>query len=215
LAKKLRSPTRTISNRGEREKYIGQWLCVKSDSPLVYDSIGSLYCGIYQEWRQEVAKIIFEPREIAFQATAELPAVRFYPDYEVLLTTGQVELWEAKYSRASLSEKERAKLELISAHCDLAGRPYHVTYRDELEQDGFIDTILLLRRYGHMSYRAEVLSKALSRLAHYPKAVLEVWRARADKARIPTGILYHLLYQQRLPLTYRRLVFAELQPCRV
>ena len=62
MARKLHSPTRTISNRGDRPKFIGQFPCTKGEGDyLVYDSLTAfLYCAIYLEWRQNVVRLTFE-----------------------------------------------------------------------------------------------------------------------------------------------------------
>ena len=52
MGRKLRSPTRTISNRGELPRFIGQFPCAKGTIfPLTFDSISALLCGVYLEWR--------------------------------------------------------------------------------------------------------------------------------------------------------------------
>jgi len=156
----------------------------------------------------------FEPREYSFEATASLPELTCIPDYEVILESGEIELHEAKYARDGMREKERAKLELAAAHFDNSNIPYKVVYRQDLVADGFIDTILMLRRYGLTRYPLALVESAERSLSHLPAAPLEDWRSRADQAGVPTGLLYHLLYHQRLPLVYRRLLPVELQPCR-
>lgn len=215
MGRKLRSPTRTISNRGERPRFIGQYPCSKGPaSPQPFDSLSALLCGIYLEWRTDVAHIAYEARKYQFEASDDLPALTFIPDYEVILDTGEVELYEAKYAADSLRDAERVKLELTVAHCRHQDIPYHVIYRDVLEQEGFIDTIQLLRRYRRLRYSAETLAEAENRLSGYAGAPLETWLKRAREARVQTGVLYFLLYHQRLPLTYRPLLPVELMPCR-
>lgn len=216
MARKLKSPTRTISNRGELPKFIGQFPYVKTESYyLVFDSLAALLCGIYLEWRQDVVSIEFEPHQRQFDATAELAELTCFPDYEVILDTGEIELDEAKYDEKLLSEEDRTKLKLTAAHCKASGIPYHVVFRKDLEKDGRIQTIQLLRKYGQLPYLPHVVAKAESLLSKFEVAPLETWRERARHAGISTGLLYHLLYHQRLPLTYRSLIQMELLPCRV
>ncbi|WP_324781129.1 PDDEXK family nuclease [Thiobacillus sedimenti] len=216
MARKLYSPTRTISNRGEHPRFIGQFPCAKAEaSHLVFDSLSALYCGIYLEWLPNVVSMAFEPHEFTFEAEAGLPELRCHPDYEAILDTGEIEFYEAKYSRDGLRDVEREKLALTAAHFERRGIPYKVIYREDLEADGLIDTIILLRHYGLMQYPEGAVEAAAQRLAQGQEAPLEGWRTRAAAAGVPTGLLYHLLYHQRLPLVYRRLLPVELQPCRV
>lgn len=216
MGRKLYSPTRTISNRGEHPRFIGQFPCAKAEaSHLVFDSLGALYCGVYLEWRQDVVSMAFEPHEYRFEATAELAGLTCFPDYEVILDTGEIELNEVKYSREDLRDTDQDKLELAAAHFEQLGIPYNVRYRKDLEVDGFIDAVILLRRFGLLEYSERLVEAAEQRLIQFPEATLEVWRSRADKAGVPTGLLYHLLYHQRLPLTYSRLLPVEFLPCRV
>lgn len=213
---KLYSPTRTISNRGDLPKFIGQFPCAKAEaSHLVFDSLSALYCGIYLEWRQDVVSMAFEPHMLTFAAEAGLPELTCHPDYEVILDSGEIEFYEAKYSRDGLRDAEREKLVLTAAHFEQRGIPYKVIYREDLETDGFIDTIILLRRYGLMQYPEGVVEAVAQRLAQVPDATLEAWRSHAAAAGVQTGLLYHLLYHQRLPLVYRHLLPVELLPCRV
>ncbi|ODS68314.1 MAG: hypothetical protein ABS38_06880 [Acidovorax sp. SCN 68-22] len=215
MSRRLYSPTRTISNRGDLPRYIGQFPCAKAEaSHLVFDSMSALYCGIYLEWRQDVVSMAFEPHMLTFEAEAGLPELTCHPDYEAILDTGEIEFYEAKYSRDGLKDAEREKLALTAAHFEQRGIPYKVIYREDLETDGFIDTIILLRRYGLMQYPGGVVEAAAQRLAQGPEATLEAWRSHAATAGVPTALLYHLLYHQRLPLVYRPLLPMELQPCR-
>lgn len=215
MGRKLYSPTRTISNMGELPRFIGQFPCAKAQSShLVYDSMSALYCGIYLEWRQDVVSMAFEPHVFTFEAEAGLPELVCHPDYEAIFDTGEIEFYEAKYSRVGLRDTEREKLALTAAHFEQRGIPYKVIYRDDLEVDGFIDTIIMLRRYGLMQYPEGVVEAAVQRLAQGTEATLEAWRTRAASAGVPTGLLNHLLYHQRLPLVYRPLLPMELQLCR-
>lgn len=74
MGRKLRSPTRTISNRGELPRFIGQFPCTKGATfPLTFDSLSALLCGVYLEWRPDVVRVAFEPREYEFEETPDLP----------------------------------------------------------------------------------------------------------------------------------------------
>lgn len=215
MGRKLRSPTRTISNRGELPRFIGQFPCTKGATfPLTFDSLSALLCGVYLEWRPDVVSVAFEPREYEFEETSDLPELTCVPDYEAILDTGELELYEAKYAENDLRDTERTKLELTAAHCRQQGIPYHVIYRDILEKDGFIGTVMLLRPYGQLKFSAETVVGAEKRLSGFDEAELETWRERAQDAGVPTGLLYHLLYHQRLPLVYQPLIQVELLPCR-
>lgn len=216
MARKLRSPTRTLSNSGEREQFIGEFPCSKSTtSPLVFDSIPALYCAIYLEWRKDVVRMEFEPRWYKFTRTADLPALRAIPDFDVVLDTGEEHPVEAKSSLSKLSAKEQAKLQLLKQHCDAQGRTLEVVYRDVLERSGFIDTVLLLRRFGLLRVTPEAVRAALARIREKSPATLAEWRRRALEGVVPTGLLYYLLYHQELPLVCEPLLSMELTPCRV
>jgi hypothetical protein len=206
MVRKLRSPSRTISNRGPSRRFTGEFPCTKSvTTPLVFDSITSLYCAVALEHRKNVVRIEFEPRMHTHAATSVLAALTAITDYEVTLDTGELLPVEAKYSEGSLRDKERIHLMLLAEHCESEGRPLEVMYRDVLERDGFINTVLLPASVANARRRLEGLEAA----------TLEVWRERAQAARVPTGLLYHLLYHQELPLTYRTLLPMALAPCRV
>lgn len=220
MPRKIKSPTRTISNAGEHPRFIGLLTSPKAATKpvstgawgaLQYDSLSAMLCAVYLEWRSDVASFSFEPRRYRFAANDNLAALDCIPDFEAVLTTGEVVVFEAKYCREEMRNKERDKLALATDHFALAGIPYEVVYRLELERGGFIDTVFLLRQYGHHPYAEALLDEAQRRLADGDRADLWEWRRRAAAARVPTAVLYHLLYWQRLPLEYRPLQFEELQ----
>ena len=216
MVRKLRSPSRTISNRGPSRRFTGEFPCTKSVTiPLVFDSISSLYCAVALEHRKNVVRIEFEPRMHTHAATSVLAALTAITDFEVTLDTSELRPVEAKYSESSLRDKERTHLMLLAEHCEAEGRPLEVVYRDVLERDGFINTVLLLRRYGLLPQAPASVANACRRLEGLETTTLEVWRERAQAARVPTGLLYYLLYHQELPLTYRTLLPMALAPCRV
>lgn len=220
MPRKLKSPTRTISNAGEHPRFIGLLTSPKAGtSPvpagdwgvLQYDSLSAMLCAVYLEWRSDVVSFSFEPRRYRFEANGNLVPLDCIPDFEAVLATGEVRVFEAKYGRDDLREKERDKLALTAAHFERAGIPYEVVYRLELERQGFIDTVFLLRQYGLHRYPDALLDEAERRLAGGDSADLWEWRRRANAASVPTAVLYHLLYRQRLPLEFRELQFEELQ----
>lgn len=225
MARTLTSPTRKISNKGEYPKFIGHYTCDKSPTGtppfdllgdigvLPFDSISALKCGIYLEWRKDVAKIMFEPRIHKFDASGELQSLTINPDFEVALVDGELEIVEAKYSEESLKDKDREKLALAYAHFKAQGIPYKVVYRQQLEVNGFIETIILLRRYSKLVFGDSTIEAAIKRLQSIEQTDLKTWRKIANSAGISTALLYHLLYHQRLPLTYTPLQFVELLPC--
>lgn len=219
MPRKLKSPTRTISNAGEHPRFIGQLTSPKAATSsvagsdwgiLTYDSLSALLCALYLEWRPDVVNFSFEPKRYSLPAGDGLAQLDCIPDFEVVLDTGELVVVEAKYSRDQLRDKEREKLALTAAHFERMGIPYSVVYRHELEADGFIDTIFLLRQYGHCIYSHSVLDKAEQRLTRAEPIDLWDWRRMASKANVPTDVLYHLLYRQRLPLKYRPIQFEEL-----
>lgn len=214
MGRKLKSPTRTISNKGDCPRYVGQIPCTKADgNHLVFDSLSSLDCCLWLEFRADVVSIAFEPTVHKFAATATLPAMKSIPDYECILDTGEVALVEAKYDVTALRPSHLEKLRHAQAHHEAAGHSYEVVSRTTLEKSGFIDTVLLLRPYGRLSYSANLLEQAYERLRTCAPATLEVWRERARKTSVPVGVLYKLLYQQRIAFVPRPLATTELRQC--
>jgi hypothetical protein len=176
--------------------------------------LSELAVGLFLDWATSVKAIAYEPKEVEFEATADLPQVTGWPDFEVVLDGGEVEWVNAKYSEDTLREAERAKLEAFDAHCSVSGRRHSIVYRDELEQDGFIETIGLLRPFGALTFPEQDLAGVLSILGGLPKTHLEGWEARTREALLPLEIVYHLLYHGRLPLVYRPLLPRILRRCR-
>ena len=204
-----------VSNRGDLPRYVGILPCHKATGGfLVFSSLAEMYVGIYLTWAKRVRQIAFEAAPLEFTATAELPSLVAWPDFEVVLDNDEIEWVEAKYSKEGLRPKEAAKLEWLASHCQREQRRFQVVYRMKLHENGFIDTVALLHRYGHLDFPAEILTRATEQLAQYSATYLETWRAHARAERIPIDVLYHLLYQERLPLLYRPLLPTELIPCR-
>lgn len=220
---RLKSATRTISNRGPRPRFIGQFPCSKpAQEPLFgrvswlpFDSVSSLCGALWLEWRQDVAKIDFEAGVDFYEETAELPSLRAITDFHIVLDTGEVGRVEQKYSVASLSSEEKSRLAMLAEHSKRRGVTFELMDRVTLEERGFIQTILLLRPYGLLPLPQAVVNQAKERLGAYSVAVLRVWRQRARQHRVPLAAAYKLLYQQQLPLSYEPLTVAELEPCLV
>ena len=209
---KLKSPLRTISNSGEHPRFIGNFPCTKAAGTyLPFDSMSSLMCGIWLEWRTDIVKIEFEPVKYQFEATDTLPALVLIPDYVCVMDTGEIRLVEAKYSQLELRSKDLEKLVWAEAHFRSAGLVYEVAYRRTLEMSGLIQTIVLLRPYGQLSNSTQVLERAMERLKSFEPETLTGWRANAQKVSVPTGVLYQLLYQQRLVFMPEPLTIMELR----
>lgn len=215
MGRKLKSPTRTISNRGDRPRFIGYFPCRKGvESYLVFDSLSSLFCGLWLEWRLDIFKVTFEAANLKFEATDSLPALEVIPDYQRTDEEGEIGYTEAKYSPEDLTPKESEKICHTRAHMERAGYQYEVVYRSELEKNGLISTILLLRPYAQLSTSSATLEIAQKRLAETgAPATLHVWRARAKKAKVPVGVLYQLIYQQRLGFVPEPLTLMEFLEC--
>lgn len=180
---------------------------------LPFDSLSALCCAIYLEWRQDVVEFDFEPRKFDFAEHGDRPAVSCIPDFEATLDTGELAIFEAKYSREHLRADEHAKLRLLEAHFDSRGISYTVVYRLDLENNGFLQTLALMRPYAQLEHSLQAQERALARLGAFPSADLSTWRQRATDVGVPVALLYHLLYQQRLPLEYQPLQFEELRLC--
>jgi hypothetical protein len=208
---RLRSPTRVISNSGDVPRFTGVLPTPKAPGgQLVFDSIASLTVAIFLEWCKTIGRILFESRWYDFQATKELPAIRCNPDFECVLDTGEIVIREAKSRIDELTDEERESLPLVSKHFAAENTSYDVIFRDQLDANGFFDTIFLLRKYGLIEYSEEKLETALARLNSSEPHHLERWREIARIKKVPIGVLYHLLYHQQLPITYRLLLHPEL-----
>ncbi len=226
MPRQLKSPTRTISNAGEHPRFMGLMTSPKAhparrkvgtappgSGVLAFDSLSALACATYLEWRHDVVQFDFEPQKFDFAANGDLPGVSCIPDYEVTLDTGELAIFEAKYSREQLRPAEEAKLRLLEAHFAHRGVSYTVVYRLDLEKSGFLQTVTLLRPYAQLEFAPANAEKAMGRLFAFPEADLKTWRQRAAAAGVPVALLYQLLYQQRLPLQYRPLQLTELELC--
>jgi hypothetical protein len=180
-----------------------------------YRSITESLVAIFLEWNKDVRKMWYEGFQLTFEPIDDLPALTCWPDFRAVLDGGENEWVNAKYSRAGLRDEERAQLDLIDAHCARRNERHRVVFREDLERNGFIGTIKLLRKYGSLAYRQANVSKALTALDSQGATYLEPWQRRARAAGVPVDLLYFLLYHQQLPLLYRPLVHTGLQLCRV
>jgi len=201
-----------VSNAGDEPRYVGRIPCAKAEKgELWFRSVVELCVGQFLAWSPEVQRIFYERRPLSFESVAGLPALTCWPDYEIVLDSGEIEWIEAKASPESLAAEDKARLELIAAHCARESRRYRVIYRSELEKDGFIETISLLRPYGRLTFGPHVLKSAIARLGGYEATHLDGWSDHARAERVPLDVLFHLLYHQHLPLKYRPLVHTELR----
>lgn len=221
MGRKLKSSVRTIIGKGGQH-FKGEYLSPKGPAALLgveymasikFDSISSFLCGIYCEHRRDVSLMEFEKERSKYTLDDGSTMISAIHDHRLLLSDGEIEYVEAKYSRESLSEKEAQRLELLSQVMVRDGHRISIIYRDVLEANGFIQTVLLLRRYGHIQYTDRMVQSALERLDQAEATDLRGWRKRSLAAKVPTGLLYHLLYHQRLALLYRPLVSVEFLPC--
>lgn len=212
VSRRLASPTRPTSNRGERPRFIGEIPSPKAPSgKLPFDSMATLVCFIYLEWCLWTKWIEFEPEWFDFPVTGDLPAIRCLPDFRATQESGEFKIIEAKSRRERLSPEKLGKLENIRGQFAVRGVAYEVIYRSDLEANGFIDTIGLLRRFGHMSFPKPAIEYAHRKLSSGDAADLEAWVARARQKGVPVGLLHHLLYHQRLPLIYRKILHPEIR----
>ena len=214
MARRPKSPTRTISNRGEYPRFIGYFPCTKgAKDRLLFDSISALNVGIYLEWLPRVQRLDFEPRRHAI-ADGDKP-FNCIPDYEATTLHGEVEVYEGKYSPDNVSDKSRTRLSAISRTMARQGYRYQVLYRKILERRGFIQTISKLRHYGQLTFPDPVLRHALAVLASATPRTLGQYVSTALDNGIRVGVLYHLAYHRKLRLRYELPRHMELELCRV
>lgn len=214
MGRTLKSKTRTISNRGEHPRFIGEFPCTKGDvARLPFDSLTALLVGIFLEWLRRVVSIAFEPRK--HWVTIDGNSFIVIPDYEIITNSGVIEIVEAKYDWDSLSFEEKELLTAIRRWFAAQGISYRVVTRKQLERKGFIQTISMLRRYGRLDYSEPVLNRALACLASPTPKLLREYVDLARERCIPVTVLYHLAYHQRLRLRYELPRHEELELCRV
>lgn len=209
MARKLRTPTRTISNKGQPNRYSGWFPSPKARYPKseiaqAYDSISALKASIYLEWRKDVVEMEFEAEKLKIHPPGHRS---FYviPDFRVILDSGVIAYVESKYSREKLKQKQARRLDMVKEYLESKGFPYVVIFRSELEENGFIDTIALLRRYAFLSFPAQAVDRATAALAKAGPQNLRQYRWCARQQGVRISLLYHLLYHQKLELLYEPL----------
>lgn len=216
MSRHFKTARARISNRGQLPRFIGLLPTDKSaDEVLPFSSLSELAVGLFLDWADSVKVIAYEPREVTFEAANDLPGITGWPDFEATLEGGEIEWVNAKYSESAMRDQERENLHGFDGHCRANGHRHRVIFRDQLEKDGFIETVSLLRPFGHLTYREDDVAGVMSVLGGLPPTHLEGWEARTRKALLPIDLVYHLLYHQRLPLAYRPLVHRSLRKCRV
>lgn len=212
MSRLIRSPTRTISNRGPIPKFIGYYTLRKAGSDQVqFDSLSSVYVGVYLDWRADVEQVAFEAHRIDFEWEGR-PA-RAFPDFHVAWTQGELGYAEAKFCPPPAGSAESLRLAHLGAHLRKQGYRYDVFFRTELEKGGFIQTIFLLRRYARLPIPNGVLDRAQALLLTGEPLTLAQHRMRAAALGVSTSVLYQLLYFQRLPLKYAYFQHPEMQLC--
>lgn len=214
MARRPKSPTRTISNRGEYPRFIGYFPCTKGAKvPLLFDSISALKVGIYLEWLPRVRLVEFKPRQHTVADGDK--SFKCIPDYEATTQLGEIEVYEGKYSPDSVSDPSKARLSAISRTMAREGYRYQVLYRNILERRGFIQTISKLRHYGQLTFPDPVLRHALAVVGSATPRTLGQYVSTALDNGIRVGVLYHLAYHRKLRLRYELPLLAELELCRV
>jgi hypothetical protein len=214
MSRHIKSPTRTISNRGPLPRFIGYFPCTKNDAEwLPFDSLSSLLVAIYLEWLKSVRHLSFEPHSYRHDDGED--AAEFISDYLAVSETGELSHFEAKYDREALKPEEKARLERIRQYFETRGLSYNVIFRTELEKNGFIQTICLLRRYGSLSFPDAAIKHAITKLKTHEPCTLAQYRKHAASSCIAIGLLYHVLYHQQLSLCYEPFCHKELLQCRV
>jgi hypothetical protein len=200
MARKIKSPTRTITNRGPIPRFIGYCPHTKSTtSYLPFDSIACLVVGIYLNWLITTARLEFEAEEI--KATFEGVEIRAIPDYRTTDVDGEIGLDEAKYDEDALPPELKEQLDLRRRYFASVGRRYNVHSRVALEANGFARSLFLLRRYERLEYSDAVKANAVRKLASTTPKTLTEWRAAARSHAISLPLVYHLLYHHALPFT--------------
>lgn len=208
----IRTPTRTLSNRGPIPKFMGYYSLRKADpNKVFFDSLSSVYVGVYLDWRADVERLQFEAHRIEFELDGR-PAKAF-PDFYVGWADGELGYVEAKYSPPPPGSPEDLRLAQLGAHLRARGFRYEVYFRTELEEGGLIQTIFLLRRYARLSIPSAVLDAAHAQLVTDEPLTLTQHRKRAERLGVNTSLLYQLLYFQRLPLKYVHFQHPELELC--
>lgn len=93
----IKTPSRTLSSEGPILRFIRYFPCRKADGPyLPFDSLSSLYVGIFLEWRRAVVRLEFEAEKVVHKRADSFIEV---PDYRATLYTGEQGYVEANISR--------------------------------------------------------------------------------------------------------------------
>ena len=213
MPRKLKSPTRTITNRGPRSKYIGHFPCSKSTAEyILFDSVTSLTVGLLLEQRPDVECMSFESRKFGFEGGKGDKPFFSIPDYEAYLKSGEIIYREAKYSR-QMGKGEAQKIALTAALMKANGFDYDVIYRTDLESDGQIGLIAMLRPYGLLKFNEKTLAAAETGLSAFGRQTLLSWRIFARVCGFSIAVVYHLIYQGRLLLSPTKQMGVEVEEC--
>jgi hypothetical protein len=213
MARQIKSPTRTISNRGPMPRYIGYFPCSKTVAPyLPFDSIASLCVGIYLEWSRDTVALQFESAKFQFQTADGVKTV--IPDYEVSRLTGEIRHAEAKYERP-VDPGKTQELEATAALFASRGIPYEVFFRKDLERDGFFDTIFFLRRYAKLWFYPNSIATATRKMSCVGALTVWEYKSLALERSVPLALLYHILYHGHLPFKPEPFVHEEFRECHV
>lgn len=215
MARGVKSPVRKISNRGPRPRFTGYCPVAKSEgsTPLVFDSITGLLATVYLDWHRSIARLAFEPTRHRIEIDGE--TFNSIPDFSFTDVDGQEGLVEAKYDLDALEPQMLKRLGQCYRWYTSQGYAYIVVDRMTLERSGFIQTIMLLRRYRQLKYSATNLERARACLAKGGPATLSEYRRRAWASGVSLGLLYVLLYREELPLHFEPFVLEELALCRL
>lgn len=215
MSRGVKSPVRKISNRGPRARFTGYCPVEKSEgsTPLVFDSIAALQAMAYLDWHRSITRLTFEPARHRIEIDGE--AFNSIPDFSFIDSDGQQGFVEAKYDLDTLKPEKLKRLGQCYRWYTSQGYAYIVVDRMTLERSGFIQTIMLLRRYRQLKYSATDLERARARLAKGGPATLSEYRRRTWASGVSLGMLYVLLYREELPLHFEPFVLEELALCRL
>ena len=215
MARRPKSPTRTISNRGEYPRFIGYFPCTKGAKvPLLFDSISALKVGIYLEWLPRVLRVWNLsrgniPLQMATSPSSASPTMKQRRSLAKSRST------RASIPRTAYPTHQGTRLSSIGRTMARQGYRYQVLYRKILERRGFIQTISKLRHYGQLTFPDPVLRHALAVLASATPRTLGQYVSTALDNGIRVGVLYHLAYHRKLRLRYELPRHMELELCRV
>ncbi|MFZ5541730.1 MAG: hypothetical protein ACOY5V_18530 [Pseudomonadota bacterium] len=218
MPRKLKSPTRTISNRSPTGRYTGHWRSLKADEDFVFDSISSLLGGIVLERRKDVRRLRFEPRvfwETAAGASTKTKTKKAIPDYglDIVGRDDGSDYVEVKQDLAALSEEQLEKLTAARELVEKTGASYAVLDIRALNASGYVDTTCLLRRYALLHVEPAMQERVVSTLLPFAPATIREYRTMAWKLGLPLSAVYFVLYHELLPLRYARLQAEELRRC--